>query len=62
MKSELTCSKCGSSTLNIVFTQTTIYKAVQILGSVSALTDETKISTEAVVSCPICGHEFKEKF
>lgn len=62
MKSELTCSKCGSSTLNITFTKTTVYKAVQILGSVNALSDETKISTEAVVHCPICGYEFLEKF
>lgn len=60
MKSELTCPKCGSNTLNITFTKTTIYKATQILGSVLPDEKETKTSTEAVASCPICGYVFKE--
>lgn len=60
MKSELTCPKCGSNTLNITFTKTTIYKATQILGSVLTDEKETKTSTEALASCPICGYEFKE--
>lgn len=60
MKSELTCPKCGSNTLNITFTKTTIYKATQILGSVLADEKGTKTSTEALASCPICGYEFKE--
>jgi transcription elongation factor Elf1 len=60
MKSELTCPKCGSNTLNITFTKTTIYKATQILGSVLHDEKETKTSTEALASCPICGYEFKE--
>ncbi len=60
MKSELTCPKCGSNTLNITFTKTTIYKATQILGSVLSDEKETKTSTEALASCPICGYEFKE--
>lgn len=61
MKSELKCPKCGSTTLNITFTKTTIYKATQILGSVLPDEKETKTSTEAVARCPICGHEFKAK-
>lgn len=61
MKSELTCPKCGSNTLNITFTQITIYKATQILGSVLTDEKETKTSTEAAASCPICGYEFKTK-
>lgn len=60
MKSELTCPKCGSNTLNLTFTKTTIYKAAQILGSVLPYEKETKTSTEALASCPICGYEFKE--
>lgn len=61
MKSELTCPKCGSDTLNITYTKTTIYKAIQILGSVLHDEKGTKTSTEAVVKCPICGYEFKAK-
>ena len=61
MKSELKCPKCGSTTLNITFTKTTIYKATQILGSVLPDEKETKTSTEAVARSPICGHEFKAK-
>ena len=61
MKSGLKCLKCGSNTLDIIFTKTTIYIVEQIFGTVLPNEKETKTSTEAVARCPICGLEFKVK-